>query len=207
MERLEAIEKLKLLTGKSLQELANEHDITIINQNGRVNKGWAGHAIERYLELPLNSAQAPNFGSWELKTIPLQYRNGRLTIKETMAITMIDPINICQKEFENSHLLSKLKKAVIVTRIVGQTYQDSSVVHDIIEVNINEDTELYQIIKADYNLVREALLNNNKNLNCLSGRMGQYIQPRTKGSGHGSNSRAFYARKILLQQLINQNQS
>ena len=71
MERLEAIEKLKLLTGKSLQALANEHGITIINENGRVNKGWAGHAIERYLELPLNSAKSPNFGSWELKTFLL----------------------------------------------------------------------------------------------------------------------------------------
>ena len=73
-------------------------------------------------------------------------------------------------------------------------------------MNLTEDTELYQIIKADYNLVRETLLNNNKNLNCLSGRMGQYVQPRTKGRVHESGSvfRAFYARKRLLQQLINQ---
>ena len=49
-----------------------------------------------------------------------------------MAITMIDPINVCQKEFETSHLLSKLKKAVIVTRTVGRTYQDSSVIHNVI---------------------------------------------------------------------------
>jgi DNA mismatch repair protein MutH len=36
-----------------------------------------------------------------------------------MAITMIDPVNVCQKSFEDSHLLAKLKKAVIVARTVG----------------------------------------------------------------------------------------
>lgn len=30
---------------------------------GRKNKGWAGHTLERYLGLPLNSLRALNFGS------------------------------------------------------------------------------------------------------------------------------------------------
>ena len=103
MERKEAIEELKKLVGKELHELADEYSVTIY-RNGRVNKGWAGHVFERYLKLPLNSAQSPNFGSWELKSIPLKYKkNGKLTFKETMAITMIDPVNVCQKEFRDSH--------------------------------------------------------------------------------------------------------
>jgi len=32
--------------------------------------------------------------------------------------------------------------------------------------------------------------------------MGVYIQPRTKGIGHGSKTRAFYARKNLLKKII-----
>jgi hypothetical protein len=40
----------------------------------------------------------------------------------------------------------------------------------------------------------------------LSGKMGKYIQPRTKGSGHGSISRAFYARKSFLREFINLNE-
>jgi hypothetical protein len=32
--------------------------------------------------------------------------------------------------------------------------------------------------------------------------MGKYIQPRTKGAGHGSTSRAFYARPLFLKQFI-----
>jgi len=71
------------------------------------------HIFERYLELPINSAQSPNFGFWELKSIPLKYKkNGELTFKETMAITLIDPVNVCQKEFEDSHLLAKQNKNI-----------------------------------------------------------------------------------------------
>ena len=69
MERTEAVEKLQQLIGKELHELANEYGVTIY-RNGKVNKGWAGHVFERFLELPINSAQSPNFGSWELKSIP-----------------------------------------------------------------------------------------------------------------------------------------
>ena len=106
MERKEALIKLKELVGKELHELAHQYGVTIYHRNGKVNKGWAGHVFERHLGLPLNSAQSPNFGSWELKSIPLKYKkNGELTFKETMSLTMIDPVNVCQKEFSDSHLL------------------------------------------------------------------------------------------------------
>ncbi len=201
MERVEAVEKLKLLVGKELHELAKEYDVTIY-KNGRVNKGWAGHLFERYLELPLNSAQSPNFGSWELKSIPLKkLKNGKWTPKETMAITMIDPVNVKQKEFKDSHLLSKLKKAVIVVRTVGDSVDEPSYIHSILEFNLSG--ELYKIIENDYNLVRDTLLNNENGFEMLTGKMGKYIQPRTKGRGHGSTTRAFYARTIFLKELLN----
>ncbi len=107
MERKEAVAKLRELIGRELHELANQYGITIYT-DGKVNKGWAGHVFERHLQLPLNSAQSPNFGSWELKSIPLRYKKtGMLAFKETMAITMIDPVNVRQKEFEESHLLTR----------------------------------------------------------------------------------------------------
>lgn len=49
----------------------------------------AGHVIEKFLGLPINSAQSPDFCSWELKTVPIQrLNNGSWNFKETMAITM-----------------------------------------------------------------------------------------------------------------------
>jgi DNA mismatch repair protein MutH len=200
MERKEAIEKLKKLVGKELHELSHEYGVTIY-RNGRVNKGWAGHVFERYLGVPINSAQSPNFGSWELKSIPLKYKkNGELTFKETMAITMIDPVNVCQKEFDDSHLLAKLKKAVVVARIVGDTVDDPSYIHSVVEFDLQG--ELYSAVKADYDLVRQTLLDPQEGFGALTGKMGYYIQPRTKGAGHGSTSRAFYARPRFLKKFI-----
>ena len=200
MERKEAVEKLQQLTGRELHTLAQELGVTIY-RNGRVNKGWAGHVFERFLELPINSAQSPNFGSWELKSIPLKYKqNGELTFKETMAITMIDPVNVCQKDFEKSHLLAKLKKAVVVVRTVGSDVSEPSYIHSVVEFDLQG--ELYDAVKADYDLVRETLLDSQKGFNALTGKMGYYIQPRTKGAGHGSTTRAFYARPLFLKQFI-----
>lgn len=108
MERNEAVKKIQEIVGHDLRKLADLHSVTVF-LHGKKNKGWAGQVIERHLGLPLSSAQVPNFGSWELKLISLKYlESGELTVKETMAITMINAHNVGQTEFENSHLLSKL---------------------------------------------------------------------------------------------------
>ena len=126
MQRKDAITKLKQLEGEELHKLARKHHV-IVCRDGKVNKGWAGHVFEKYLGLPMNSSQMPNFGSWELKSISLKYKkNGELTFKETMAITMIDPINVCETEFEESHLLAKLRKIVVIARTVGENFKDPS---------------------------------------------------------------------------------
>ncbi|MFQ5687599.1 MAG: MvaI/BcnI family restriction endonuclease [Candidatus Scalindua sp.] len=198
MERAEAIKRLNQLVGKEFHELAAQYNVTIYRE-GKVNKGWAGHVCERHLGIQINSAQSPNFGSWELKSIPLKYkRNGELTFKETMAITMIDPVHVCQCEFKESHLLSKIRKAVVVARIVGETVDDPSYFHSATEFNL--EGELYEAVKKDYDLTRDTLFD--RGFDALTGKMGYYIQPRTKGSGHGSTTRAFYARPRFLAEFI-----
>lgn len=62
MERPEAMRLLRALIDQDLVEVAQQHGVTIFVE-GRKNKGWAGHTLERYLGLPLNSSRAPNFGS------------------------------------------------------------------------------------------------------------------------------------------------
>lgn len=78
-------------------------------------------------------------------------------------------------------------------------------IHDIVELDLDEGTELYEAVKADYDLVRDTLLDPKRGFLTLTGKMGQYIQPRTKGAGHGSTSRAFYARPLFLAQFIDLN--
>lgn len=188
------------LDGPDLHQLAAKYGVTVCTPEGKVNKGWAGHVMERYLGLPINSAQSPNFGSWELKCIPIhRLKSGKLSIKETMAITMIDNYNVEKTPFCRSHLLTKLRKAVIVARTVGKVYSDPTFVYSVTPIDITD--EIYRLIETDYNEVRNSIKV------CggtgLSGKIGKYIQPRTKGSGNGSTTKAFYARPLFLKLFIN----
>lgn len=200
MERSEAVKKIQELIGKDLRKIADDYGITVFRE-GRKNKGWAGHVIERFLGLPLSSAQAPNFGSWELKMCSLKYlRDGSLTVKETMAITMIDPYNVANTQFENSHLLAKLRKAVITARIWINQQEESSVLHSVVTFDLG-DSEVYNQIREDYNVARNAIISGG--LDALKSEMGKYIQPRTKGPGHKpKKTRAFYARTGFLKKFI-----
>ena len=55
-------------------------------------------------------------------------------------------------------------------------------------------------IKEDYEEIRQCIFD--KGFESLTGKMGKYIQPRTKGAGHGSKSRAFYARTTFLKEIL-----
>lgn len=199
MERREAVQKLSMIVGQDLRELAGEYEVTVF-KGEKKNKGWAGHVLERHLELPINSAQAPNFGSWELKTVPLKYlKNGELKVKETMAVTMIDPYNVERTDFEDSHLLTKLRRMVVAARIWERQREERSILYCVTTFDL-DDPKVYTQVKADYDLVRGAI--RTQGFSDLTGRMGVYIQPRTKGTGHGSTSRAFYARKSFLEKFI-----
>lgn len=204
MEREDAIKKLSQLIGQDLHSLAEQYEVTVRTPGGRVNKGWAGHVCERYLGIPINSSQSPNFGSWELKSIPLKKaRNGELKFKETMAITMINPYQVARTSFKESHLLSKLKKAVCVARIVGSSVDEPTYIHSVNMIDLHdENDELYQAVKQDYEIVQNCLNDPTRGFDKLTGAMGKYVQPRTKGAGHGSTTRAFYARPFFLAQFI-----
>lgn len=197
MERNDAIRLLGDLEGRDLHELAELLQVTV-QLEGRQNKGWAGHVCERHLGLPINSAQSPNFGSWELKSFPVKMKGDRIVAKETMAITMIDPVNVLATPFENSHLLSKLRKAVIVVRRVGRHFLEPSYIHAVLPMDL--DGEDLAVVREDYETIRETI--RTQGFGALSGKMGRYIQPRTKGPGHGSISRAFYARTGFLNVLL-----
>jgi len=199
MERQEAIGRISEIVGIDLRNLADKYKVTVFKA-GKKNKGWAGHVIERYLGLPINSSQSPNFGSWELKTISLKHlRSGELTIKETMAITMIDPYNIQRRGFEDSHLFIKLRKLVIVARVWENQEETSSLLYAVKPFDL-DNPEIYDQVKEDYDLVRNTIIE--RGFSALTGRMGVFIQPRTKGAGHGSTTRAFYARTSFLKKVF-----
>lgn len=199
MEREDAVRKLKELERIDLVPLASKYYVTIWKQDKK-NKGWAGHVLERYLGLPINSAQSPNFGSWELKIVPLKkLANGKIAVKETMAITMIDPYNVAHTPFEQSHLLAKLKKAVVCARLFESQKEERSHLVRVSSFDLN-DKDIYEQVRRDYEETRNCIIT--KGFEHLTGSMGVLVQPRTKGAGHGSTSRAFYARVPFVTKIL-----
>jgi len=199
VEREDAIRKLKELEGRDLVSLASQYGVTVW-KGEKKNKGWAGHVLERYLGLPINSAQSPNFGSWELKIVPLKrLSNGNIVVKETMAITMIDPYNVANTPFEQSHLLAKLKKAVVCARLFESQSEDQSLLVRVAAFDLH-DRATYEQVKRDYEETRNCILS--RGFEHLTGAMGVLVQPRTKGAGHGSTSRAFYARTQFVAKIL-----
>src|SRR5882672_8599209 len=199
LARVEALRRIRLLTGKDLRPLADQYGITVW-KNGHKNKGWAGQVIEHYLGLPQNSLQAPDFGTWELKVVPvIPGLEGTVLVKESMAITMIEPAEVVANKFTDSHLYDKLRSMIVVARIFENVEDSSSVLHSAAEFDLDNPSIRAQV-EADYEAIRAII--RTQGVEELTGDTGKYVQARTKGRGHGSTSRAFYARALLVAHIL-----
>ncbi len=200
LTRREAVRRINSLAGKDLRSLADEYRIPVW-KNGRENKGWAGLVIEHYLGLPQNSRQAPDFGDWELKVVPLRKdAGGSLRVKESMAITMLEPAEVLGNKFEDSHLYDKLRSMVVVSRIYESKDEQHSMLHAAAEFDL-DNPKIYDQVKDDYEAIRAQI--RARGIDSVTGDLGQLVQARTKGPGHGSTSRAFYARAIFVAHILN----
>ena len=200
LPRAEALRRIKLLSGKDLRPLADQFGITVW-RNGKKNKGWAGHVIERYLGLAQNSLQSADFGSWELKVVPLRRGvDGTIRVKESMAITMIEPAEVVANEFADSHLYDKLRSLIVVARVFENVEDTASILHSAAEFDL-DNPSIRKQVEADYETIRAII--RTKGVDALKGDAGEYVQARTKGRGHGSTSRAFYARALFVAHILN----
>lgn len=197
--REEAIAILKPDVGKDLRAFADRYGVTVW-KNGRKNKGWAGMTVERMLGHRQDAAQAPDFGAWELKVVPIA-RNpqGHWQVKEPMAITMIDPRNVAETPFDHSHLLDKLRALLVCAREWKSERDDESRLIKLGTFDL-ADGETFRQVQADYELVQKTI--RNEGAKALTGWMGNLVQPRSKGPGHGVVSHAFYARTTFVSKML-----
>jgi DNA mismatch repair protein MutH len=77
-----------------------------------------------------------------------------------------------------------------------ETGQSKAILLDITSFDFLTDDYLIKEIEADYELIRNKLIT--QGFDSLTGSDGKWIQTRTKGAGHGSTSRAFYAKACLI---------
>ncbi|OGY41873.1 MAG: hypothetical protein A2Y82_05455 [Candidatus Buchananbacteria bacterium RBG_13_36_9] len=205
--RATAIKNLKKYIGKDLRKLAQQFSITTY-ETGKQNKGWKGLILERLAGLQTNVSKAPNGLSWELKSVSFYNVKDKLVPKETMAITMINPEELMKYDFFQSHCWSKLKSIIFCAVMWhGKNSQEAQLLN-VASLDFAEDDDLIKEIKADYDFIRNKLIN--QGFESLTGKDGKWIQARTKGTG-GTNprtgkkrpiTRAFYARKELVKKIF-----
>ncbi len=194
-----AINNLQKYIGKDLRSLALKYKITTF-ETGKQNKGWKGLILERLAGLENTISKAPNGLSWELKSVSFHNKKEILTPKETMAITMINPEELKQHSFFESHCWAKLKSIIFCAVMWhGQNAEKAELVK-VVSLDFLETDQLIKEIKADYDFIRNKLIK--KGFKELTGKDGKWIQARTKGAGHGSTSRAFYARTSLVKKIF-----
>ncbi len=197
--RAVAIRNLKMAVGNDLRELAKQYGITTY-ETGKQNKGWKGLVLERVAGLENNVSKAPNGLSWELKSVSFHEVKGKLVPKETMAITMINPEELKKHSFFESHCWSKLKAIIFCAVAWHGKNADTAELIKVTSLDFSETDELIKEIQADYDFIRNKLIT--KGFKSLTGSDGKWIQARTKGAGHGSVSRAFYARTALVKKIF-----
>jgi hypothetical protein len=71
---------------------------------------------------------------------------------------------------------------------------------EVTSLDFSKTDELILEVKADYDFIRQKLIT--QGFGSLTGKDGKWIQARTKGSGHGSETRAFYARPIFIKKIL-----
>ncbi len=103
-------------------------------------------------------------------------------------------------DFEESHLFTKLRKQVVAARVFENVQETASLLYSVSAFDL-DNPHIYAQVKADYESVRLCL--RTRGFAALTGKMGVLVQPRTKGAGHGSTSRAFYARPVFVAHIIN----
>lgn len=132
----------------------------------------------------------------EIKAFPVIITKNGPVPAETIAITMVEA-NLPEK-FSDSRLFKKIQKILFVPYFI-KSFSEFLLL-PIAIFNLNEDIEIRKQLENDYLLIREKTIKNE-----ISGEFGTLVQSRTKGTGHGSTTRAFYFKREFINKIISKN--
>ena len=165
------------------------------------NKGKAGLLLEGLLGIP-TSGECWDCQDGEIKAFPqvLAGLRSRIAIpgtygpKETVAVTMCSKPEI---ELAKSWAESRVRKKLLSVLFVGYVrHEDNVLWHE--SALFDQNHEMFQQLEADYASIQEYYIENRK----TSGKIGKFLQVRTKGPGGDKKSWAFYLRKQFLLKLF-----
>jgi hypothetical protein len=113
---------------------------------------------------------------------------------------MLEPAEVVANNFADSHLYDKLRSMVVVSRVWESKEELRSMLHAAAEFDL-DNPEIRQQVANDYESIRTQI--RQRGIDSVTGDLGKLVQARTKGPGHGSTSRAFYARPIFVAHILN----
>ena len=199
LSRHEAIEKLYPYFGKNLREIAEDMGILsphVIPQN----KGWAGHTVEALLGKAPDNQQAPDFGDWELKVLPIIHNSDStaLVIKSKLAITMFQAKHVYDCPFEDSHLFAKTQHMLLAIRIYQDVQELESPLYALASYDLQ--TPIKEKVAEEYENIRWLL--HNQGIMGLKNFKGQFLSLYTKGKD--THLWSFYAQKHWVSHMLQQ---
>ena len=162
------------------------------------NKGRPGLFLEELLGIPPTS-NCLDCSDGELKIFPVKkLKKGTLVPKETIAVTMVSLPDLRDCDFKSSRCCKKMERMLMVPY-----YRDGDEIVYLKPTIIEPSehlVELYDKIESDYTQIRAQYIE--KGDEGLTSTLGEILQTRTKGPGHGSKSRAFYLRPVFMKKYV-----
>ncbi|WP_277287628.1 Sau3AI family type II restriction endonuclease [Sneathia sanguinegens] len=189
----------KKLIGKTFRDVIDEEDVVkerVEEYNyqeklNKKNKGNLGHIIEEnYFGYKKNNDPRPDFheAGVELKVTPYKInKNGTISAKERLVITMIDYFSVINEKFENSHLLEKSKKILLIYYLydVNKKYNLDYRI-DYVKLFTPPENDM-EIIKHDFELIIDKISKGKAHE--LSESDTLYLGATTKGSSSKDRQR------------------
>jgi len=184
------------LTLALLQERLAPHVGEVISCPRSTNKGGPGLLLETLLGIP-HSPRCLDCDDGELKVFPVKRsgRTGAFIPKETIAVTMLDRIALTAEAFADSRVYRKMSRMLCVPY---ERTEDTVVFYAPTLIELEKAEEMRTRLTEDYDAIRGHFLATGE----FKSSLGNLLQCRTKGAGHGSTSRAFYLRTRFMSEYV-----
>jgi DNA mismatch repair endonuclease MutH len=208
-------EIIKNAKGKTIGELKLELNI----ERENMKKGASGLIVENLLGIKNNNnsdADIPEIGC-EVKILPIQKnRNGVIKAKEPTQIQMINYFEVANEKWETAKIRRKIN---LTFWVVYLAKENSSKLHQndyrIIDYFVDHPSDdKILVFKKDWELIQSFIINGLSDK--LSCRMGEFLEPKTKGANNQDKTdapdgkggvlrarrRAFYYKKAYTNEYI-----
>ena len=158
----------KRLIGKTFQDICDEDDMRKaavvretenyeVKHENKKRKGGLGELVEeRYFHYQSNNDARPDFdkAGVELKVTPYKInKNGSISAKERLILTMIDYCSVVNESFEESHMWAKARLILWSIIYIGKKLKIGWIIKLIMFNYFHPLEEDMKIIEHDFNVI------------------------------------------------------